>query len=97
MEAGNGLFDDKTNSELSDQLSWNQFWDSRDRDGLDITLTSVLGPRLGHLKGNGRNIGGNPIVPQTLMLLFWLIREKLRSRTVTLEIALSEPRGEERK
>ena len=48
----------KPNSELSDQLSWNQPRDSRDRDGLDITLTSELG----HLKGSGRSIRGNPIV-----------------------------------
>lgn len=88
----------KPNSELSDQLSWNQPQDRWDRDGLDITLASVLGPRLGHLKGNDRNIRGNPIAPQTLMLLFWLIREKLRPRrTVTLEIAQSEPLSEERR
>lgn len=60
----------KPNSGLSDQLSWNQPWNTQDKDASAITLANVLGPRLGHLKGNGRNIRDNPIVPQTLILLF---------------------------
>lgn len=37
----------KPNSELSDQLSWNQPQDRQDRDGLDITLASVWDPDWG--------------------------------------------------
>lgn len=87
----------KPNSELSGQLNGRHPGTARTGVAQDH-LDQYRDLGLGHLKGSSRHVGGNLTVPHTLMfLLSWLIREKPRPRTVTLETALSESLGWKRR